>query len=106
MSQDQYAKFNFKRFLSLGREVSETHKEFKMLAPLDNTESETEAFFLWLDWAAAHPNADMITQLRQLNRFFGMAHYVTTKVKEVGRLCLMLGDTTPRDKFKRGKPNE
>lgn len=97
MSRD-LGEFDFKKFLSLGREVSEKHPEFKFLAPLGNTYARKRAAIEFMEWLKKHSEASAIDKAKAAIEVLGKAELLT-HVKEVGRLCLILGDTSERESW-------
>lgn len=93
-------KFDFKRFLSLGREVSEKHKEFKFLAPLGHEAAEQRAaleFMRWLKKQKQENNGVSVeAKLAKAIELLGKAELLPF-IKEVGRFCLILGDTSHKE---------
>lgn len=92
-------KFDFKRFLSLGREVSQKHEEFKKFAPLSNDYAEKRASLMFWVWLQKNQKASIEEKLEKLIDLRGKAQMLQ-HVKEVGRLCLILGDTSRREDWK------
>lgn len=97
MSRD-LGEFDFKKFLSLGREVAETHKEFKFLAPLGNTYARKRAAIEFMKYLKKHPDDSAIDKAKAAIELLGKAELLT-HVKEVGRLCLILGDTSNKESW-------
>jgi len=97
MSYDK--KFDFKRFLSLGREVSQKHPEFKKLAPLGNDAAEQRAALMFWVWLKKNGKSNVEQKLEKAIELLGKAQMLQ-HVKEVGRLCLILGDTSRREDWK------
>jgi len=94
-----YKKFDFKRFLSLGREVSQKHEEFKLLAPLGNDYAEKRASLMFWVWLQENREASIEKKLEKLIDLRGKAQLLQ-HLKEVSRLCLILGDTSRREDWK------
>ena len=91
--------FDFKRYLSLGREVTKYHKEFKFLAPLGNDYARKRSALKFMLWLKEHRDTSLDVKLDKAIELLGKAELLKN-VKEVMRMCLALGDTTPRRKFK------
>lgn len=84
--------FDLMEYLSLGREVAERHKEFKFLAPLGQSYSRKRAIVEYWIWQQTHKDESLPNKAKQLIELLGMAEMLD-EVKEIGRFCLILGDT-------------
>jgi len=100
MSYDN--KFDIRRYLALGREVSERHKEYKLLAPLGTNGAEQMAALEFWTWLKKNGTASVEEKLKKAIYLTGKAELMPF-IKELGRFCLILGDTSQSVDYKRGK---
>ena len=85
--------FDFREYLALGREVAEMHKDFKMLAPLGIQYAKKRAVLEFWQWKKQNPAATGAEKIIKLVDLIGKAEMLEG-IKELGRLCLILGETS------------
>lgn len=103
-SLDSKSKFDIQRFLSLGREFSDKHKDFQFLAHLGNEYSKKRAAleFMFFLKDGKDEKKDLKAKLMKAVELLGEAELLTlTKAWE--RMTLALGDTTPRRPYRKTK---
>ena len=98
MSYD--SKFDIRRYLALGREVSEKHKDFKLFAPLGHDGAEQMAALLFWTWLKKNGKSSVEKKLKKAIELTGKAELMPF-IKELGRFCLILGDTSRREDWKK-----
>lgn len=86
--------FDFTEYLSLGREVAEKHGDFKILAPLGTSYARKRAILEFWQWRKKNPEVTSAERIIKLVDLVGKAEMLEN-IKEIGRLCLILGDTRP-----------
>lgn len=86
--------FDFTEYLSLGREVAEKRPDFKLLAPLGHSYARKRAVLEFWQWKKKNPKASGAEKIIKLVDLVGEAEMLE-EIKEIGRLCLILGDTRP-----------
>jgi len=94
------SKFDIRRYLALGREVSEHHKDFKLLAPLGTNGAEQMAALLFWTWLKKNGTSSVEKKLKKAIELTGKAELMPF-IKELGRFCLILGDTSRREDWKK-----
>jgi len=82
----------FRHYVALHREVSEKIDDFKHLACLGNDYADKMAALDFFEWMKNNGTSTALEKLRQAITFLGYADLLKY-VKEVGRMCLVLGDT-------------
>lgn len=98
MSYD--TKFDIRRYLALGREVSEHHKDFKLLAPLGTNGAEQMAALTFWTWLKKNRDKSVDEKLKRAIELTGKAELMPF-IKELGRFCLILGDTSHKEDWKK-----
>lgn len=93
-------KDNLSMRLSLGREVAERVKDFKELAQLGYGEAEMLAALNFMKYLNENVDKPLEEQLAEGIKLIGRAHFLPN-TKEITRLCLILGDTRKRKKWKK-----
>lgn len=92
--------FDFDNLRSLGREFSQKHQDFKVLAHLGNENARKQATLKFFFWMKEHKGVTLKQKLEKAIELIGEAEFLTL-AKAWERMTVSLGDTTPSRKWKK-----